>query len=308
MKRKELVKRRIAAFSLSAMLALGCLPMTAFAETNAGSPPQEAGQPAAQAGNITEISPENDLTRGKYALLVDNDRGGKALHISQNWDDKVGLESAAQFKDATIFKKSEFTLYMDVYRLENGNANDNRKIAFYTGNTSKFFSLRMADGQGSLSISGTGKNFTKSNPSQDRKFSSVVLSYKEDSTSGKVTIYIDGLKVLDKADVGFKLSTMNDIKAVIGRGQGTSFMVEGVYDNIRVSDTAVTGDTVEVPSRYQPYSSFSGTKQGYGGTLGSSVKVAEWLDTNGNHIQAHGGQVQWLDTLDLDGDGAADGG
>ena len=312
MKRKELVKRRIAAFSLSAMLALGCLPMTAFAQTNAGNPTQEAGQPAAQAGNIMEISPENDLTRGEHAVLVDNDRGGKALHIKTNWvssgDGTGGIKVAASFKDATIFKKTEFTLYMDVYRLENGNPKNASKVAFYAGNTSKYFSLRMADDQGSLSISGTGKNFTKSNPSQDRKFSSVAVSYKEDSASGKVTIYIDGIKVLDQADVGFKLSTMGDIKAALGAGQGTGYMVEGVYDNIRVSDTAVTGDTVEVPSRYQPYNSFSGTKQGYGGTLGSSVKVAEWLDTNGNHIQAHGGQVQWLDNLDLDGDGAADGG
>lgn len=192
MKRKELVKRRIAAFSLSAMLALGCLPMTAFAQTNAGNPTQEAGQPAAQAGNIMEISPENDLTRGEHAVLVDNDRGGKALHIKTNWvssgDGTGGIKVAASFKDATIFKKTEFTLYMDVYRLENGNPKNASKVAFYAGNTSKYFSLRMADDQGSLSISGTGKNFTKSNPSQDRKFSSVAVSYKEDSASGKVTI------------------------------------------------------------------------------------------------------------------------
>ena len=113
MKRKELVKRRIAAFSLSAMLALGCLPMTAFAQTNAGNPTQEAGQPAAQAGNITEISPETDLTLGNEAALVDNDRGGKALRIKTGWQ-SGGLEIAAPFKDSNIFKKSEFTLYMDV--------------------------------------------------------------------------------------------------------------------------------------------------------------------------------------------------
>ena len=47
------------------------------------------------------------------------------------------------------------------------------------------------------------------------------------------------------------------------------------------------------------YSSFTGSK-------GSGSQ--EWLDNNGEHIQAHGGQVQWLDSLDLDGDGAAEGG
>ena len=310
MKRKELVKRRIAAFSLSAMLALGCLPMTAFAETNAGSPPQEAGQPTAQAGNITEISPETDLTLGNEAALVDNDRGGKALRIKTGWQ-SGGLEIAALFKDPAIFKKSEFTLYMDVYQLKNGADKDKdnaSKVTFCAGNDSKYFNLRIT-GEGSLKTHSADVTFIENtNTAKDRKFSSIALAYKEDGTSGKVTVFIDGQKVLDQEDVGFKLSEMSDIKAVIGRGTGTSYMGEGLYDNIRVSDIAVTGDTVEVPSRYQPYNSFSGTKQGYGGTLGSSVKVAEWLDTNGNHIQAHGGQVQWLDTLDLDGDGAADGG
>ena len=47
------------------------------------------------------------------------------------------------------------------------------------------------------------------------------------------------------------------------------------------------------------YDSFTGSK---------GTGTQEWLDNNGEHIQAHGGQVQWLDTLDLDGDGEAEGG
>ena len=160
---------------------------------------------------------------------------------------------------------------MDVYQLKNGGDGDKdnaSKVTFCAGNNSKYFNLRIT-GEGSLKTHSAEVNFIKNtNTAKDRKFSSIALAYKEDETSGKVTIYMDGLKVLDQADVGFKLSAMNDIKAAIGRGQGTSYMGEGVYDNIRVSDTAVTGDTVEVPSRYQPYNSFSGTKQGYGGTLG----------------------------------------
>lgn len=40
----------------------------------------------------------------------------------------------------------------------------------------------------------------------------------------------------------------------------------------------------------------------------SGVEDVNWKDTDGVTIQAHGGQVQWLDTLDLDGDGTAEGG
>ena len=47
------------------------------------------------------------------------------------------------------------------------------------------------------------------------------------------------------------------------------------------------------------YDSFTGAK---------GTGTQEWLDTEGDHIQAHGGQVQWLDSLDLDGDGVSEGG
>lgn len=307
---------RVAVCVLGAFLAVGGLPTSASADSrndNSDARYQvRQMQQADAAGTATAISPQTDFTLGSHAVLVDNDKGGKALHINTSWESASSadpLTFSAAFKNTDCFRKAEFTLYMDVYRLENGgNAENASKVAFFVGNDEDYLNLRLA-GKGSLTgsgISGTA-DFTE-NPSKDRAFSSVVLSYKEDNVSGKATVYIDGKKVLNQVDTGLKLSAATDVKANIGSGMGTGFMVEGVYDNIRVSDTAVTGDSLEPVSRYQPYTTFSGVRSSYGGTLGNSVKVAEWLDTTGEHIQAHGGQAQWLDTLDLDEDGTAEGG
>lgn len=283
----------VAACLLNILLLWGCLSASAFASE-------------------VFISAETDLSLGANASLVDNNRGGKAVHINTSWVDTKtvdALEVSASFKNPSCFQKTEFTLFMDVYRLENGgNAGKDSKVAFSVGNSSDYFNLRLV-GKGSLTgskISGSA-DFTE-NPTRDRAFSSIALSYKEDNVSGKVTVYIDGKKALSQADVGFKLSQITDIKANLGSGRGTGFMVEGVYDNIRLADTAVSGDSLENVSRYLPYTSFSGVRASYGGTLGNDVKVAEWLDTDGNHIQAHGGQVQWLNTLDLNEDGVPEGG
>ncbi len=268
--------------------------------------------PVSAAGNEAVLSPELDLTRGSHAVLVDNNRGGKALHIDTSWVDTKSVDpltQSASFKDPGCFQKKEFTLSMNVYRLENGgNAGKDSKVAFSVGNADNYFNLRLV-GTGSLTGSGiTGFAEFSENPTRDRMFSSVVLSYKEDTVSGKVTVYIDGKRVLNQSDTGIKLSGLTDLKANIGSGRGTGFMVEGLYDDIRVMDTAVTGEQLEVVSRYQPYHAFSGVRDSYGGKLGNDVKVAEWLDTNGSHIQAHGGQVQWVETLDLNEDGVPEGG
>lgn len=317
MRKSRKLGSKIAAGLLSVLVSVGSLSVSVSAvdiegavSHNVGGELESQAQPAAET-SVT-ISPQTDLALGSHAVLVDNDRGGKAVHINTSWVDSKTvdpLEESASFRNPDCFQKSEFTLYMNVYRLENGgNAGKDSKVAFSVGNSDNYFNLRLV-GNGSLTGSKiSGSADFADNPTRDRAFSSIALSYKEDNVSGKVTVYIDGKKVLDQADVGFKLSTVADVKANIGSGRGTGFMVEGLYDDIRVKDTAVTADNLENVSRYQPYHAFSGVRESYGGKLGNDVKVAEWLDTNGNHIQAHGGQVQWLPTLDLDEDGSAEGG
>ena len=118
---------RVAVCVLGAFLAVGGLPTSASADSrndNSDARYQvRQMQQADAAGTITAISPQTDFTLGSHAVLVDNDKGGKALHINTSWESASSadpLTFSAAFKNTDCFRRAEFTLYMDVYRLENG--------------------------------------------------------------------------------------------------------------------------------------------------------------------------------------------
>lgn len=59
--------------------------------------------------------------------------------------------------------------------------------------------------------------------------------YKEtDGGNGALTIYVNGTKVGEIADIGFKLSEATDIAATVARNVGTNYLLTGQYDNIVV--------------------------------------------------------------------------
>ena len=427
---------RILAFAMSGALVMSMLPVTAFAETEgSGAVPgiirevqdQEqtevsSGDSLMQAPQAADVSSNNladadfTFTLGGEAAFADNGAGGQAVQINASWvSNSGGRGASAAFSDAGIFQKGQFTLFTNVYRrVENGNANDNnvKSTAFSVGEENNYINLCLTQG-GSLRYRSGGGNeksaaFTE-NPVQANAWSSIAVAYDEAGGSGNVTVIIDGIKVLDGVDVGFKLSGLSAVTANIGGGFATGFMGKGTYDNIRVACDAVTPEgmaqfadelqkkadglnaleaieleqaaavsesvvkelvkeqvstvidsadrncfdivladfqpavrgtknnpegtdgsflyqvkffnngaaaatqsftgivhALAYENRYTPYSTLSGADEGMAGT--GSVKVNEWLDTEGEHIQAHGGQVQWLDTLDLDDDGTAEGG
>ena len=316
MRIKTLFKKQILAFTLSAAMLFGSMPVGVLAEET------ERAAALAEAAAV-------EFTYGSQAEAVKNGQGGQAVRIKTSWiAGSAGREASAAFKDASIFQGQEFTLFANVYRdLKGGGGNkySANKVAFSVGNKDNYFNIRLTSEtedssktsgkKSGLSYKSGGDTNVQSQDSIDgvvagaNAFSSLTVTYKETDGTGKVTVYIDGKKMLDAIDVGFALSTMTDITANIGGGYGTGFMENGLYDNIRVTDTAVSEEEVEPVNRYQEYHSFSGTSSSYEGNFTSGdVKVSEWLDTNGEFIQAHGGQAQWLDTLDLDEDGVAEGG
>ena len=66
------------------------------------------------------------------------------------------------------------------------------------------------------------------------------LVYSETEDSGVVTVYMDGEKVLDAQEVGFKLSEKTGLTGYIARSFATNFLLNGVYDNIIVTDSAMS--------------------------------------------------------------------
>lgn len=341
--------------------------------------------------------------------------GGKAIEITQSWMSSTTVrDSIAKFADAAVFDDS-FTLFMNVYRsvdASNSNDTNSKNVHFSVGTDAKYINLSLAQGGALRYKSGNKEQEVKftENPAVANAWASVAICYDESNENGTVTIYIDGVKVVDRQDIGFKLSELANRAAYIGGGFGTGYMGKGTYDRIQITDTAqseddltgekvslqqkcdqitlnadefvlnaenasdrasaaqavktivagkiaaadqsifdiavenftapvsgtkknqngtqgsvtfavkffskgmaATGSSCTVPisatayeNKYTPYDTFFGADEG---TTGSgSVKVNQWLDTEGEHIQAHGGQAQWLDTLDLDGDDTAEGG
>ncbi len=301
MRIKTLFKKQILAFTLSAAMLFGSMPVGVLAEETE------------RAAALAEAKTMPVFTYGSQAEQADDGEGGQAVQINASWvSGSGGRAASAAFEDSSVFQKSEFTLFMDVKRIaaaSSNNDNNGKNVAFSVGKADNYLNLCVAQhGYLRYKSNNGDEQFRQfdQNPSKADTWTSVVLSYKETDGNGNVTVYIDTKKVLDQVNVGFALSSMENFTANIGGGYGTGFMGKGLYRNIRITDTAVAEGDIVYENPYQPYSSFSGAANG---TLGTgNVAVRDWLDTNGAHIQAHGGQAQWLDTLDLNEDGVAEGG
>lgn len=300
---------RIFAFILSVALAVSSIPIDMVLADTVVTTQEENADTAIL------------FTLGGKASYVNNGKGGQAIKINASWtstssDSFAGLNSSAVFKDSSIFKKNAFTLYADVYRQvistdnnAQNSTNQGKNVAFYVGEADNYFKICLSNG-GSLRYKNKDGNETivafTGETTEENKWNALAISYEEVNGVGEVAVYIEGKKVLESTSVGFSLSGLSDIKAALGGGYGTGFMGRGLYDNIRIENVAISAEEIEVAERYTPYNTFSGAAEGI--LCSGDVNVNEWLDTNGEHIQAHGGQVQWLDTLDLDKDGSAEGG
>lgn len=313
MRRKGLLRNRILALGLSTALVFSCMPGAMVSGNTLTNVTEQA---------VSENADEAiQFTLGEKASYVDNGKNGQAIKISTSWiSSSKSMGASATISNADIFKKEAFTFYVDVYRQvistsssDNDADGDGRNVAFSVGTGENYFKICLAQ-KGSLRFGHLDEKSSavdtvvefSGNTTEENKWNSLIVSYSETNGVGAVTVYIEGKKVIDNEKIGFALSELTDIKANIGAGFGTGFMGKGLYDNIRIEDAAVTEDTIDIANRYTEYSTFSGAADGI--LCSGDVNVNEWLDTNGEHIQAHGGQVQWLDTLDLDEDGIPEGG
>ena len=189
------------------------------------------------------------LTVASGAELIDDFASGKMLKVTAGWNNTNG--GHADFKGSQkLFRRNSFTLLADIKVTDTDNAGDNqkKKSAFAVGTETN--SIRI---QPQLGILGYGGH-TSGIPSQKaamtksmktNKWSSVALVYHEDAESGYAAVYMDGEKVSDDQKLGFKLSTMDGVKGSVARSFGTSFLLNGIYDNIVVSDQTMTEENAK---------------------------------------------------------------
>ncbi len=213
---------------------------------------------AEEESTVEPTRPIDKLPSGYDQYLEDNDGlelsgasvfeatgYGNILKVAAGWNDQN--QGHASIKDvANVFKKTAFTVLLDV-KQEGDNNELDKRVAFTIGNASNSLSL--------LSLSdkfgyGNKPGGVISNPValddvDHGEWNSLAMTYKEESgKNGSVVIYVNGQKSAEISDIGFKLSEMNDLSAMVARSFNTNFLQDGQYDSLIVFDQVVDETTL----------------------------------------------------------------
>lgn len=123
---------------------------------------------------------------------------------------------------------------------------DNR-VAMSIGNATN--SLHLLTYSGKLgygsATSGVSANHIPLTGAEAGKWNAIAMTYEETGGNGHVIVYINGQKAGEVADIGFKLSTMDDLSATLARTFGTSYLQQGRYDNLVVGNTILDEKTAK---------------------------------------------------------------
>ncbi len=213
---------------------------------------------AEEESTVEPTRPIDKLPSGYDQYLEDNDGlelsgasvfeatgYGNILKVAAGWNDQN--QGYASVKDAAnVFKKTAFTVLLDV-KQEGDNNELDKRVAFTIGNASNSLSL--------LSLSdkfgyGNKPGGVISNPValddvDHGEWNSLAMTYKEESgKNGSVVIYVNGQKSAEILNIGFKLSEMNDLSAMVARSFNTNFLQDGQYDSLIVFDQVVDETTL----------------------------------------------------------------
>ncbi len=113
------------------------------------------------------------------------------------------------------------------------------RSAFTISTGSNRLHLLTYDGKVGYGVDGSTKGVSKNEISLGDiaigEWNAFAFVYKEtDGGNGALTIYVNGTKAGEIADIGFKLSEATDIAATVARNVGTNYLLTGQYDNIVV--------------------------------------------------------------------------
>lgn len=181
----------------------------------------------------------------KGADFVENDKGDVVVQVSDNvWNNQN--QKHAEFKDAeALFKRSEFTVLVDLKRTEPSASSDQDKRALLSigteTNNLHVFTLSGKLGYGdTVKGGGISAHQVALSEKVGSDWTSAALVYEEtEGGNGAVNVYLNGKKAASVDDIGFKMSEQTNIRAMLGRSFNTSFLMGGMFDHIVVKDTAM---------------------------------------------------------------------
>lgn len=254
---KHNMKRLLAIFLASAMVAASPAPSTAYAATNE-STDAAVTKPTLPTGFSAPLEDNNGMTNS--GATVANAYGwDKVIDTTIQWNNQD--QGHASITNASeLFKTSSFTVLMDVRQTTpdaDSSKSDDDLIAFTIGSADN--NIRVMSYTGKL-FYGSGQP-SKGNPKnialtniEKNGWNAIAMTYEETNNgNGHVIVYINGEKAGEVEDIGFKLSSMNNITATIARTFNTNYMQKGRYDNIVVGDSVLDEATAKAETAYRKY-------------------------------------------------------
>ncbi|MCI9530595.1 MAG: hypothetical protein HFH38_02395 [Lachnospiraceae bacterium] len=204
---------------------------------------------------------------------------GKAIQVTTHWNNQNGCHASINNAES-LFKRKAFTVLLDVRQdppsgdpnvteqrtaLTIGTAEKNLHLLTYSG---KFGYGEKAISDNQVALAGVEKD----------GWNAVAMTYEEPNNgNGRIVIYVNGQKAGEAADIGFKLSSLDGLEAMLARTFHTNYLQEGLYDNLVVGDSVLDEATAIAETAYRKYAK-DNLAAGTGSTLvtikGSDVDAA----------------------------------
>ncbi len=232
----------------------------AIADDNADTGETAPEKPTLPEGFSNALEDSDGMTLAEGTTTKDMYGFGKVINVSSDWNNEGKFH--ASFKDAaTQFKTTAFTVLMDVSLnpLAAGDS-QNRSGILCIGNADNCIRLQPSCDKFGYGNSTTDGNGGVSTNTADMvgaikdDWNAFALTYEEkDGGNGHVIVYMNGQKVTEVADIGFKLSSIDNLTATIARSFATSYMQTGLYDNIVVGNTVLDEATAIAETAYRKH-------------------------------------------------------
>lgn len=198
------------------------------------------------------------LTLAANAATLTDETWGTILKVSTQWNNKNEYHAAIT-DGQNLFGRTQFTLLADVMIEKTGNdaSKTAMRSAFTISTGSNRLHLLTYDGKVGYGVDGSNAGISKNEISLGNvavgTWNSVAFVYNEpNGGNGSLTVYLNGKKAGEIADIGFKLSESKDIAATVARNVGTNYLLTGQYDNIVVKRNALSESAAvkETTARY----------------------------------------------------------
>ena len=198
------------------------------------------------------------LTLAANAATLTDETWGTILKVSTQWNNKNEYHAAIT-DGQNLFGRTQFTLLADVMIEKPGSdaGKTAMRSAFTISTGSNRLHLLTYDGKVGYGVDGSNAGISKNEISLGNvavgTWNSVAFVYNEpNGGNGSLTVYLNGKKAGEIADIGFKLSESKDIAATVARNVGTNYLLTGQYDNIVVKRNALSESAAvkETTARY----------------------------------------------------------